>query len=65
MNPSAEGYRAEDGRSFLREYATDELSFSGHIQTYGDVAGVTNGNILGTTGEAKRIEGITVHLDTT
>lgn len=65
MNPSAEGHQAEDGRSFLREYTTDELSFSGHVQTYGDVAGVTNGNILGTTGEAKRIEGITVHLDTT
>lgn len=64
MNPSAEGHQPEDGRSFLREYTTDELSFSGHVQTYGDVAGVANGDILGTTGEAKRIEGITVHLDT-
>ena len=64
MSPTASGHRPEDGRSFLREYTEDELSISGHVQTYGDVSGVTNGNILGTTGEAKRIEGITVHLDT-
>lgn len=65
MNPVSSGHQPEDGRSFLREYTDDELSFSGHVQTYGDMAGVSNGDVLGTTGEAKRMEGITVHLDTT
>ena len=38
MNPVSSGHQPEDGRSFLREYTDDELSFSGHVQTYGDVA---------------------------
>lgn len=63
--PSSDGHKETNGRSFLREYNSEELSFSGHVQTYGDVSGVSNGQILGTTGQAKRIEGIKIHLDTT
>ncbi len=38
------------------------ISYSGHVQTFGDVAAVDNGAQLGTTGLGKRIEGITINL---
>ena len=38
------------------------LSYSGHVQGLGDVAPVTNGQQLGTTGSSKRIEGLSVRL---
>ena len=38
------------------------ITYSGHVQTYGDVAAVADGKTLGTTGQSKRIEGITINL---
>lgn len=38
------------------------ITYSGHVQTFGDVAAVENGAQLGTTGLGKRIEGMTINL---
>ena len=38
------------------------ITYSGHVQTYGDVSEVKNGAVLGTVGQAKRIEGIKINL---
>ncbi len=38
------------------------ITYSGHVQSYGDVAAVENGAQLGTTGLGKRIEGIIINL---
>lgn len=38
------------------------ITYSGHVQSFGDVAAVENGAQLGTTGLGKRIEGITINL---
>lgn len=42
------------------------LAYRGHVQDYGDIPAdngvVTDGGLLGTTGEGKRIEGLTVEL---
>lgn len=38
------------------------ITYSGHLQTYGNVSAVKNGAVLGTVGQAKRIEGIKINL---
>ena len=42
------------------EDVTALLSYSGHVQTYGDLQGVQDGDLLGTTGESKRIEALSI-----
>ena len=38
------------------------IIYSGHVQTYGNVGAVKNGEVLGTVGQSKRIEGIKIDL---
>ncbi len=38
------------------------ITYSGHVQSFGNIAAVENGAQLGTTGLGKRIEGITINL---
>ncbi len=38
--------------------------YSGHQQTYGDIGPVTDGGLLGVTGQSKRLEGLRIGLDT-
>jgi uncharacterized protein YjdB len=40
------------------------ISYSGHQQTYGDLATVSNGAVLGVTGRAKRLEAVKINLTT-
>lgn len=48
--------------SYLSPENTNNIYYSGHVQDYGDIAAVSNGAVLGTTGQSKRLEGITVKL---
>nr|WP_317283746.1 C39 family peptidase [uncultured Sellimonas sp.] len=48
---------------FLKGYPASALTFQSHIQTDGDVAVKGSGQLIGTTGEQKRIEGISIRLD--
>lgn len=41
------------------------ISYSGHVQTFGDLPEVSNGAMLGTVGKAKRMEAITINLSNT
>lgn len=52
------------GTGFIKKCASTVLEYSGHVQNIGDVKGVLNGAILGTTGKSLRIEGLTINLDT-
>lgn len=38
------------------------ITYSGHVQTYGDLTPVSNGACLGTTGQSKRLEAIKISL---
>ena len=40
----------------------NDISYSGHVQTYGDLDAVSNGATLGTTGKAKRLEALKVKV---
>lgn len=40
----------------------NDISYSGHVQTYGNTPDYRNGQTLGTTGKAKRLEAITINL---
>lgn len=40
----------------------NDIYYSGHVQTYGDLAQVSNGASLGTTGKAKRLEALKVRV---
>lgn len=40
----------------------NNIYYSGHVQTYGDLAQVSNGGRLGTTGKSKRLEAIKIRL---
>lgn len=41
------------------------IVYSGHVEDYGDLAEVRDGELCGTRGEAKRIEALTVRLEGT
>ena len=45
--------------------ANGAVKYSVHVQTYGDQKEVCDGAVAGTFGEAKRLEGIKIKLDTT
>ncbi len=45
--------------------ADGAVKYSVHVQTYGDQKEVCDGAVAGTFGEAKRLEGIKIKLDTT
>lgn len=40
----------------------NDIYYSGHVQTYGDLALVSNGASLGTTGKSKRLEALKVRV---
>lgn len=40
----------------------NDIYYSGHVQTYGDLAQVANGASLGTTGQSKRLEALKVKV---
>lgn len=54
----------DGARGYIRDYENDEFFFSGHIQNVGDVTGIADGGTIGTVGKSLRIEGLTIHLDT-
>lgn len=51
------------GRSYLSENSYENFSYSGHQQSYGDLESVETGEVLGITGQSKRLEGITINRD--
>lgn len=40
-----------------------KLSYSSHVQTYGDLTAVANGCVSGTVGESKRLEAVTINCN--
>ncbi len=40
-----------------------DVVYSGHVQTYGNLSPVKNGEILGTTGQGKRMEALSIYLE--
>ncbi|MGN8963573.1 NlpC/P60 family protein [Bariatricus sp. HCP28S3_D3] len=53
-----------DGRGFVKDYSSNDLTYTAHVQNIGDLDGVISGEIQGTTGEGLRLEGFAVNLDT-
>lgn len=48
---------------YITKNDVTNLSYSGHQQDYGDLAAVTNGTVLGITGESKQIEALKIYRD--
>lgn len=46
----------------VKPYITRNLSYTTHVQTYGWLNNVVDGQASGTTGQAKRLEGIKINL---
>ena len=46
----------------IEEEKAVSVAYSGHVQTYGNLPEVTNGATLGTIGQAKRMEAISISL---
>ncbi|MBR3834026.1 MAG: hypothetical protein IKJ73_06890 [Lachnospiraceae bacterium] len=56
-------YAPSQGRyASLTKDNMNTITYSGHVEKYGDMAPVTNGALCGTTGESKRIEAIKIKL---
>lgn len=53
-----------DGRGFVKEYSSNDLTYRAHVQNIGDLEEVISGETQGTTGEGLRLEGFAVDLDT-
>lgn len=51
------------GRGYYCGFRNSDIKYSGHIQRIGTVSSVISGQILGTVGEKRRLEGITIMLD--
>ena len=49
----------------IEQGKTVSVAYSGHVQTYGNLSKVTNGTTLGTIGQAKRMEAISISLKNT
>lgn len=49
--------------SYLKKYTNNELTYSGHVQSIGNVAAVKGGSTLGTVGKGRRLEGFSVSLN--
>lgn len=52
----------DSGNDSSVENQSTTITYSGHVQTYGNVKAVKNGEVLGTVGQSKRIEGIKIDL---
>ena len=52
------------GRGFVKEYSANDLTYTAHVQDYGDMESVTSGETQGTTGKSLRVEGFSVKLNT-
>lgn len=48
--------------SYLTKSDMGSIVYSGHQQSYGDLCAVSDGVVLGTTGQAKRMEAISISL---
>lgn len=46
----------------LTSETINDIIYSGHVQTFGDLASVRNGATLGTVGKAKRLEAVRINL---
>ena len=59
------GGKAPDtsGQKYIEGYQTADFTYSGTIQGKGDSGAVQMGGTLGTTGQGKRLENITLHLN--
>lgn len=56
-------YAPSEGRySSITSDNMNTIYYSGHVQDYGDLAQVSNGARLGTTGQSKRLEAIKIKL---
>lgn len=53
------------GVKFVKGLAKKQLTYSGIVQESGEMNTVENGEVLGITGESKRLESLKIHLDNT
>lgn len=50
-------------KSYLQGLSNDMLTYSTHVQNIGNTAWVSGGNVIGTTGQSLRVEGININLN--
>jgi len=58
----SEGNTGDEEEGNTEEDLDIGVSYYTHVQTYGDQAAVANGEVSGTIGESKRLEGISISL---
>ncbi|MCI8940642.1 MAG: N-acetylmuramoyl-L-alanine amidase [Dorea sp.] len=51
------------GQSYVRKYLDSEITFFGYAGGVGDITAPSNGEVLGTTGQRMRLEGMGINLD--
>lgn len=49
-------------KSYLKAIENNNITYWAHVQNFGNLSGVTNGNIAGTTGKGLRLEGLTINI---
>ncbi|RIW29109.1 hypothetical protein D3H55_19855 [Bacillus salacetis] len=59
---SLQSSEVETEKSTIKSAALPSVEYSTHVQTYGWMPAVSNGEMSGTAGEAKRLEGIKISL---
>ena len=48
---------------YIRDFTRREIKYSGHVQGRGDIAAVSEGDVLGITGQSRGLEGVSIWLD--
>lgn len=51
-------------RGFVKGYSSSDMKYSGHVQGIGTTEAATSGETLGTVGSSKRLEALSITLDT-